>query len=297
MWRSELMAYFRKKFFEQSPYSMLTIGSKDVVANVTREDVSGFHAEHVTAPNSVLAVYGDIDPTKAEALVQRFFSAMPSEKPQMPTTAEPSFEQPRLYIKGKSPERRTAGIAVGFVGMEVDNTDDRRDMAVLDTIMSGYRYPTGWLHESLRGGDADYVYEVHAINLPGLTPGFFQVYAACQPEKVNEVYGIITEQLDKARRGEFTKEELDRAKTIIETTETMGRQTNSQRAMDAAIDVLYGLGHDYHDEYIEQVKSVTLDDVHEIAKKYFTTPVVVVVTPDPDAVDIGIEPTVVEGEK
>jgi zinc protease len=178
--------------------------------------------------------------------------------------------------------------------MAVTDTQDTVPMDVLDTIISGYRYPTGWLHDALRGGDRSLVYEVHAQNLPGLSPGYFWMYAGCEPDKVDEVHRLVTEQFDKARAGAFTEEELERARSIIATTELMSSQSNSERAMQAALDELYGLGYDYRDGFAERVRAVTLDDVRRVARKYLTTPVTAVVTPAPDAVEIGIAPTEVD---
>jgi predicted Zn-dependent peptidase len=194
-------------------------------------------------------------------------------------------------VKAKSPDRRVAGVGIGFPGATVTNTADAAPLAVLDTIISGYRYPTGWLHDALRGGDRSFVYEVHAIHRPGITPGEFFIYAGCQPEAATEVHGIITRQLDKARAGEFTQEELDRAKDIIATTELMERQTNSELAMQASLDELYGLGYDYRKTFLEQVKATTKQSVAAIAKKYFTKPTIAVVTPAPEQLNLGITPT------
>lgn len=294
-WRSELSSYLRSRFYVHSPYRYDTVGREEVVAQATRDDVARFYAELVTGPRTVLAIFGDVDPRSAEALARRYFSGLPATQTPLPAPeAEPSFEQPQLYIKTKGADRHVAGVAVGFHGMTFANVEDTVAMAVLDTIISGYRYPTGWLHEALRGGDRNYVYEVHALNFPGLSPGHFWIYAGCQPEMVGEVYDIIMEQLGRARKGEATEEELERAKTIIATTELMALQTNRDRAMQTAIDELYGLGYDYREHFREALRGVTLADVKYVAEKYLTAPVIAVVTNAPEAVEIGVEPILIE---
>ena len=237
-------------------------------------------------------------PDQVESLARKYFNKLPEPAGPLPDIAdEPAISKPELYVKQKSPDRRVAGIHLGFRGMKLTETNDVIPMAVLDTIISGYRLPTGWLHKSLREGDASYVYEVHAINVPGLSPGYFGIYAACQPTKVGEVYRIINNQLDKARVGQFTQDELERAKTIIVTSELMGRQTNSDRAMQSAIDELYGLGYDNHEKLVKRVRAVTLEEVKRVANKYLTAPIVAIVTPAPDQVDLGIEPVTVDSDE
>lgn len=290
-WRSELFSFFKSRFFRKSPYRLETAGSEKVIAAVTRKDIEEFYKVRVTGGQTVLAVFGDVDPAKMEQLVRKHFADLPKGgDPKIDAPVEKN-ESPRLYIKAKGADRRAAGIYIGFTGMRIVDVDDVVPMAVLDTIISGYRLPTGWLFESLRGNDRSYVYEVHAINSPGLVPGYFGAYAACQPEKVAEVYQIMTEQFDRARAGRFSEDEMARAKTIITTTEVMEQQTNSSRAMAVSLDELYGLGHEYREQFNERIKAVTVDDVRRIAGKYLTSPVVAVVTPAPDLVKIGIEPT------
>ena len=63
------------------------------------------------------------------------------------------------------------------------------------------------------------------------------------------------------------------------------------RPMQAALDELYGLGHDYRRVLIEQVQAVTAEHITAMARKYFTAPAVAVVTPAPDKLDLGIQPT------
>jgi zinc protease len=260
--------------------------------------VAAFYRRQVTGGSTVVAVFGDVDPAVAESLARRSFGAMPAGKQALPAVpAEPARDKPVLYVKAKPPTRAAAGVGLAFEGMTVSAVDDVAKMAVLDTIISGYRYPTGWLMENLRGRDRSLVYEVHAMNRPGPIPGAFEIYAACEPAKVNEVYRIISQQLDRARAGQSTPAELERAKTIIATTELMGHQTASERAMQAALDELYGLGWDNNQRFIERVRNVTLDDVKAMAVKYFTVPVVAVVTAAPEQVDIGVQPAAVDRDQ
>ncbi len=287
-WRSELTTYFQSRFFAGSPYRFPPVGTRAVVEKATREQVEAFYRRCVTGPGTVIAIFGDIDAAQAESLARRCFASLPDWRPALPEAGRPGCDKPVVYVKPAPPARGTAGVAVGFAGMKVTDTDDRVKLDVLDTIISGYRYPTGWLFNALRGGDKSLVYEVHAQNVPGLVPGYFGVYAGCQPDEVKTVYDIIMAQLEKARRGEFTPAELQRAVTIISTSEIMESQTSSERAMQAALDELYGLGYDYRERFRERVAKVTLDDVRQIARKYLTIPTVAVVTPAPEKVELGI---------
>jgi zinc protease len=295
-WRTELDAYFRSRFFSRSPYRMLAIGSADAVRRIDPAALTAYFRRFAMAPNMVLAIFGDIDEAKTEQLVRSLFAKVPAKtsSPRPTVAGEPPIERETLFIKKAPSERKAAGIYMGFRGTDVANTRDRYPLAVLDTILGGYSYPGGWLQEALRGGDRDLVYEVHDLNFFGIEPGYFGIYAACQPEKVNEVYRIIAEKVDRARAGKFEEAEFKEAKGIILATDLMQSRTNSDRASQAATDELYGLGFNHREQYSKYIESVTMEDVRRVAKQYVTKPIVVVVTPDSSAVKIGVEPTAID---
>jgi zinc protease len=286
-WRSELFQYLRKDYFGEYPYGMEPIGQVDSVSHLTGEQLRQFHDRHLAGPSCVLAIFGDIDEAKVERQVREMFAKMPS--PNAPAMAGPApgdANPGKLFIKVKSPDRRVAGIGIAYPSVGFTDVKDRMAMTVLDTITSGYQMPSGWLQEALRGGTNKYVYEVHGINWTGLKGGFFPIYAGTQPEQASKVISIILDLMTKAREGRFEPEEMERAKGVILTTQLLDRQTNGERAAMAALDELYGLGYDFSDRLPELMDAIQMADVRDVAKRFLITPLIVVVTPEPQAVRV-----------
>src|ERR1051326_5799343 len=102
-------------------------------------------------------------------------------------------------------------------------------------MASGYRYPTGYLHEILRGQGL--VYVVHAQNWPGRStqyPGTFFAYAGCDPGKVNEVTETI---LQNIARLQGTDQDMQpgwfkRSKELITTSEALEREISPRGEAD-----------------------------------------------------------------
>lgn len=293
-WRSQLMVFFRKQFFSKCPYRFMTIGQTDPVKALTPAALKAHHDTWFKAGNGVVAVFGDIELPKAEELVRSAFGKLPGGKvPELNTAAELPIAKDALYVK-KSKQAAVAGIMLGYRGVKYTDVSNRYALDVLDCIISGPSLPSGWLHHELREGTRDLVYEVHAMSFVGLSPGYFGVYAGCQPEKVEEVHRIVRQQLEKAAAGQFTAEELAKAKGMMITTEQLASRTIGQMATRAALDELYGLGYDAYEKYADRVNAVTLDDVKRVAREFLTRAIITVVTPTPDKVNIGIEPTLVK---
>ena len=285
-WSSELQQFYRREFFGETPYGMLPIGRKEVVEAATAKQVADYHRRHVRAGESVLAVCGQFDPVQAEKTIRRQFAAMPPGKAEIELPARRTVPPAGETHVLKTSKQQVAGVIVAAPGMTVDNLEDRFAIDVLDTILSGYRLPGGWLHNELRGKQL--VYVVHAYNWAGLAPGAFLVYAAGQPEKAPQVVSIIHRNLRKAAEYTPTREEIDRAVNTILTADLLGNQSMGASAMSAALDEMYGFGYDFRGKLEAHYAKVTPADVARVAKKYLGGGYVTcVATPKPELVEKG----------
>jgi zinc protease len=280
-WQGELNRYWRSTFFDGTPYQRMTVGSRDVVESATADQIARYHENHLKAGSSVLAVFGEFDPAEAREIIEREFAEMPTGEveigPFEPADVDPDGETHVLKT-----DKNVAGVIVSTPGMLADNVDDRLAITVLDTIISGYQLPSGWLHTELRGKRL--VYVVHSYNWAGRAPGAFVTYAACQPANAPEVVEIIQKNLRKAADYLPSQDEVDRAVNMILTAEALDNQTMSSLAMSSALDELYGLGHDFNKRSVALYRKVTPEDVRRVGRKYLSSGrVVAVTTPQPSA--------------
>ncbi|MFW6132671.1 MAG: M16 family metallopeptidase, partial [Planctomycetota bacterium] len=283
-WLTQLQKRFRQRFFAGSPYRLLPTGREEVVADADAERLAEHHRRWVASRpgEAVLAVYGEFDAARLKQRLGGLFEAAGDEpgKLEVPDAA-PDAPGGTITIKT---DKTQAGVIVAAPGMRTADLEDRIPMTVLDTIISGYRLPSGWLHEELRGKQL--VYVVHAYNWTGLAPGALVVYAGCQPSQAPRVAAIIRRNLRRAASYTPTQAEIDRAVNVILTAEALGNQTMSDLAMGAALNELYGLGWDFHRRQAELYRAVTPADVRRVGRKYFSGEfTTVVTTPDPTAFD------------
>jgi zinc protease len=281
---SSASRFFFRNYFGDHPYGNLAQGTVESVKNLSADDLVAFHDRFVVAPNGVLAIFGDIDLDATEALVRKLFGQM---------EAAPDFKLPDVPAPKPPAEDRTAvqpfkqteaaQVDFGFPGVKF-TSEDFYPLTMLDTMISGYGLPGGWLHEELRGRQL--VYVVHAVNLAWADAGCFWIYAQCQPEKVDTVVEAIRGQLERARKGELTEQMLANAKALMLARELLDNQTNDQLAYQAALDELLGRGYDHFLKLSDRVKAVTLEDVNRMVEKYLTHAVITVTTGKPDAASV-----------
>jgi zinc protease len=299
-WNLASMKFFKEKYYgpRNSPYQFLPIGTKENVSAVTREQVQKWYDEKVRASRRVLAIYGDVDLEKAKSLAAKYLGQgkkLASQARQEPAAlAQPAAEtsQPSISIERvevNKTEQPVAGIVIGFDADSVIGDPANYAIDVADTMSSGWGYPTGYLHEVLRGRGL--VYVVHGQNWPGRAkslPGTFFVFAGCDPRKVNEVIELIMLNMARLQGSAQDMQEdwFKRSKELITISDAMDNETAAEQATTAALDELYGLGYDYHKEFADKINAVTLDDVRTIAERKFRRAVVTVSTPAPELVKV-----------
>lgn len=282
-WQSQMMKYFRQKFFENSPYGMLSSGSIEVVKAATSEQLAAYHRQNVKAGTCVLTVFGRFDPVATRAKIEQLFKDLPEGKVTIPTVA-PRQIPPGGQMYVLPTQNEVATVSVAAPGMLITNIDDRIPIDVLDTIISGWQLPSGWLHKELRGKQL--VYVVHAVNWPGLAPGAFYAYAAGQPANARQVIDIIKKNFDKAAAFTPTQAQIDEAVNTILTAESLDNQEVSALALQAALDELWGLGYDFRTKAAQLYHKVTPADVARVGAKYLGKGyVVTVTTPEPAVVE------------
>jgi zinc protease len=276
-WFGELGHFFRTHFFKVSPYRLDPIGSTEAVKALTQKDLREWHAAWCAPNNMVLAVVGDIDPKAAREQIEKAFAVFPAKQDlKLPTPpTEPPLTKDETFTKYT--QKQQAAMYIGFSGMTLKDLKDRYPMDVLNGVIAGIEYPTGWLFNTLRGQGLVYVAAAH--NWVGLEPGYFGAYAACEPSKADEVIKIMLQKFEDAKDDKITDEEFERSKRMCITTHELGLQRPSSQAGAMALDELYGLGYDFGDKYAAAISAVTKADVKRVAEKYFTKHVICLTTP------------------
>jgi zinc protease len=304
-WTAQAFRYFKQQYFAplQSPYQWLSIGTSQNVTGFTRQQVMDWYQKKVLTQPRVLAIFGDIDLEQARALAAKYLGggpklpAPPAHASTMKGTEQAATpaSQPAvaainvMRVQVHKTQQPLAGVVIGFKSDSVIGGPASFPITVADTMASGYDYPTGYLHEVLRGRGL--VYVVQAQNWPGRSaalPGTFLVYAGCDPKNVNEVVRLILENIARLQgsAADVQATWFDRSKRLITTADAMDHETAPAQASEAALDELFGLGYDYHAHFADHINAVSLEQVKQVATSRLRDCVVTVSTPLPQAVEV-----------
>jgi zinc protease len=267
-WQNEVERIFRKHYYQDHPYKNDVIGTQEEIKKLDRRDIVDFYHRMVMPNNAVLAIFGDIDPENMVAEVQSSLGTWkPGEpfEPAIPDVTAPLTGDQRIRQKT---EKVSAAIYIGTNGVTV-NDPDKPTLDVIDAVLSGIGYPSGRLHEALRGGDRSLVYVVHAFPSSGVEGGHFGILTQTTMANYPKVVGIILDKLETIQQQPLQARELEAAKDMVITMHELSLETSGAQARSAAINELLGSGYDWDDRYPEIIQQVSAVDVLRVARQLF----------------------------
>jgi len=261
--------------FMVHPYHWPIIGWFSDLDAMTREDLKRHYDSYYLPNNATLVVVGDI---KAETLlptIQRIFEGIPSRPvpaPEIPPEPEQRGER-RVTLK------RDAQLPFVMAGYRVPNyrNPDAYALTVLESILSHGK--TSRLYQSLVYEQKSALAVGAEYNLLQADPELFYFFAVVRPgQKVEAVEQALYREVARLQTAPPTAKELLRAKNQVEAEYVFGQDSNFRQAMLLAQAETVGAGWRQVDQFVEQLRRVTAEDVQRVAKRYLV----------PDARTVGI---------
>jgi len=252
----------REKFFGAHPFGIESGGDEAGLQAIQVSDLRALHARLIVSGNAVFAVAGDFDPKKLGPKLKAFLAKLPKGK--APKAAAD------LTINGgdftEIQPRQQAIVFQAFPGPGM-HADDYLVSEVADELFSGM---SSRLFERVRE-EKSLAYFVRSNRIVGPREAMFYFYAGTSPQRYGEVLEEIDLEIKRAREGGVTAEELTRCQVRLKAGKRMGMQTNSARAMAAALNAVYHLPVNDWRTYDARIDAITLADIQAFARKYFVS--------------------------
>ncbi|HEY0379494.1 MAG TPA: pitrilysin family protein [Pyrinomonadaceae bacterium] len=212
---------YHQLFPKSHPYYAVVIGSHADIEAARLADVREFFKLYYAPNNASLAIVGDIDKTKARALVDKYFGPIPAGQPvpkidavTPPVTSErravvtDQVELPRVYMSWIMDPIYKPGNA------EAD---------LMARVLGGGKYSR--LYKRLVY-EKQIAQDVNASNQSTALGSIFVISATAKPNvKPEDLEKAIDEELDAVRREGVRADELERARNLIQTQIVRGLET------------------------------------------------------------------------
>ncbi len=255
----------RARFFGAHPLALDAAGDIPGLQALSPAGVAAHWRRLGVAGNLVLAVAGDFDARKLGPKLRALLAKLP-RGPAGGPVSDPS--PPFPPAAGDFLEQQPREQAVVFQAFPGPGflSEDFYTAEVADELFSGM---SSRLFERVRE-EQGLAYFVRAARVTGVEEGMFYFYAGTAPGKETAVLAEIDGEIARVQAGDLAPGELARCQTRLKAARVMGLQTNSSRAMQAGLGVLYGLPPNDWQNYDARIDAVTVDALRGFARRRLT---------------------------
>ena len=259
--------------YGDNPYAWDPLGLKESLERMDRAALLAHYRRHYVPGAMVLAVSGKVKSAEVVARAEGLFGALSAASAPAPNATPapaPASARAVLTVPGAQAQILMGGLAPSL-------TDpDLAAMKVASTILGGGLSSRFFSELRDKQGLA---YTTAAREPMRVGAGYFLALLGTAPANKEKAEAALREQLERIQRQAVSGEELRVAKASLLGSLAMDRRTNARQAWYMASLEVAGVGHEFLDRYVAQVRAVTAADVQRAAQRYLATVRTVVAEP------------------
>jgi predicted Zn-dependent peptidase len=277
-----------RAIFGSHPLGRPVIGTPEVIAAATREQLAAFHARRYRPESIVIAAAGSVDHDELLEMaraVEAARSASAAAGAEGGGLSPPTFERSVRFLQKDTEQYH---VCVGGPGIARD--DERRfALRVLEGVLGGTSSSRLFQEVRERRGLA---YSVFCFSNLYAHTGEVGVYLGTRPENLREALAVLAGELVRCVEDPASVEEIVRSRENLKGRMVLALESTGARMSRLGSSIMNELPILSVDEMIERIDSVEIEDLRELAGELFTPERLSVagVGPDEEAFRVAIEP-------
>jgi predicted Zn-dependent peptidase len=241
--------------------------SKESVQRITLADVKNNYNTYLKPNNAILVIEGDINIKETKKLVKRLFSNWKAGE-------IPSYDMPKVT--------KLATAEIDFINMDNAVQSEIAIINTIDLTLGDADYYAALLANKILGGggtarlfmnlreDKGYTYGSYSNLSQSKYVGTFRASASVRNIVTDSSVVELQKEINKIRYQAVSTEELENAKESYIGSFVMDVQKPRTIANFALNIERYNLPSNFYENYIQKIKSVSLEEVQDAAITYFT---------------------------
>ena len=272
--------------FQAHPYRRPVIGWMDDLEHMTWQDARDWYRQWYAPNNAYVVVVGDVDHREVFRLAQKYYGAhkvqvLPERKPQNEpeqagirrVSVKAPANLPYIAMSWKAPKLR-----------DVNKDRDPYSLDVLAAVLDGHD-ASRFAKNLVRGSR---VAQSAGAGYDGTLRGEATFTLDGQPadgKTIADLEAALRAEIKRIQDEGVSAEELARVKTQSIAAQIYKRDSLMAQAMEIGGAEAAGVSWRDIDLLLEKLKSVTAEEVQEVAKKYFKDDTLSIAVLDPQPVE------------
>ncbi|MFQ5639059.1 MAG: M16 family metallopeptidase [bacterium] len=253
--------FYQHLFGDGNPLSQRAIGTKEGIDSIVKEDLEAFHQTYFAPNNLILAIVSNVPAYEMLAQIKAYFGRLNAST----DLKNPSY--PFSLVKGQQIFSEKKGKQQSYIYcgtlFEVA-AEDRIPLAIMNRLLSDR---LGFNLREKKG----LAYSIgSSVNFQG-NYGWLVATMGTRPERLDEAQAGIIEEMNKLKQEQLTEKEVQKTVNALVGRILMRRLPRVNQAYFMGLFEFDGLGYDYYEPYLENLKAVTLADVQRVIGKYLQT--------------------------
>jgi len=257
-----LFEEFSRQTFNHHPIGRPVIGFENTVSSFTRQDLFNYMKDRYKPSNLLVAVAGHADHEEVVEMVSKALNVEKDEKVE--PMNQPLTDYTPFKKKITKPIEQTHMIT-GRRGLYY-NHEDKYRLLLANTVLGGGM--SSRLHQNIRE-KYGYCYSIGTFNQSYTDSGLFGVYIGTDRGYVDHVRELITSEFQQIRSEAVPEQELAEAKAQLKGKLLLSQESTSNRMTRLAKSQIYFDRFVSLDELVENINSVTQDQLLEFSESFF----------------------------
>lgn len=257
-----LFEEFSKQTFNKHPIGRPVIGFEKTVSNFSRQDLFDYINDRYKPSNLIVAVAGNADHEEVVELVSKALDM--ESRGEVDPMVQPLTDYSPFKKELTKAIEQTHMIS-GRRGLYYDHAD-KYLLLLANTVLGGGM--SSRLHQNIRE-KYGYCYSIGTFNQSYTDSGLFGVYIGTDKEYVDHVRELITREFEQIREQPVPDQELAEAKAQLKGKLMLSQESTSNRMTRLAKSQIYFDRFVTLDELVENINSVTKDDLLKFSESFF----------------------------
>ena len=243
----------------------LIAGSIKNINNMTKEKALNYYNTWYTPDNCTTVIVGEVDEQQTIDYVSKYFNKKNPSKTKDRKYTEFKPTQAPIRNDFILPKAQSNTIVLGFAGPVNNSEKERIELDLLMAIL--FEYKDARINKSLNQLHSGGIYSIERVGNRPADPSAILLLSQTTPEKSEKVLNAFYKEIQNINQQPITKEELERAKNLLELT--FSKITENAQSLNSLIGISMLNGTpNLPENYINILNSITPQDLTNFAKKY-----------------------------